>query len=126
MRPISVALARREPVLTDNVVRSISKQFSNVATANNAEEVRTAVARQRAGLAIVDLEVVNFAELAQLCREFPATAFVSTHRLADDAMWSQSLSMGAVDCCLAGDLSKILQASERYVAIKQTQTPTAA
>lgn len=126
MRPINVVLARRDPALTDKLVRSISKRFHNIATANNAEEVRAAVARQRAELAIVDLEVVNFSELSQLCHEFPATAFVSTHRLADDAMWSQSLSMGAVDCCFAGDMPKILQASERYVAIKQAQTPTAA
>ena len=41
-------------------------------------------------------------------------------------MWSQSLAMGAVDCCLAGDLPKILQASDRYVAIKESQTHTAA
>jgi hypothetical protein len=34
--------------------------------------------------------------------------------------------MGAVDCCLAGDLPKILLASERYVAIKEAHTPTAA
>jgi hypothetical protein len=126
MRPIDVVLAYREPVVPERLVQSISKQFHNSATAHNAGEVRTAVARLGAGLAIVDLELIHFPELGELCRDFPATAFVCTHRLADDAMWLQSLAMGAVDCCLAGDLPKILLASERYVAIKEAQTPTAA
>lgn len=126
MRPIDVVLAYREPVVPERLVQLISQQFRNFATAHNASEVRTAVARLRVGLAIVDLELVSFSELGELCREFPATAFVCTHRLADDTMWSQSLAVGAVDCCLSGDLPKVLLASERYVAIKQAQTPTAA
>ena len=74
----------------------------------------------------MDLELVSFAELGELCREFPATAFVCTHRLADDAMWSQSLAVGAVDCCLASDLPKILQASDRYIAIRESQAAAVA
>jgi len=126
MRPINVVLAYRDPVIPERFVGLISKQFHNFATAHNAGEVRAAVARLGAGLAIVDLELIHFPELGELCHDFPTTAFVCTHRLADDAMWSQSLAVGAVDCCLAGDLPKILLASERYVAIKEAQTPTAA
>ena len=126
MRPIKIVVAHSDPALTAKLVRSIQKQFHSVETANSLEEFRSAIARLRASLAIVDLELVSLSELGELCREFPATAFVCTHRLADDAMWSQSLSLGAVDCCLAGDVPKILQAPDRYVAIKQSQASSAA
>ena len=126
MPPIHVVLTRQDPALTDKVVASIRKQFLDVATVCNQEDTRNAIARTRAELAIVDLEVVNFAELGQLCHEFPRTAFVSIHRLADDGMWSKSLAAGAVDCCLSGDLPRILQASERYVAFKATHVTPAA
>jgi len=126
MRPINVVLAHQNSALAEGLARSVQKQFLNIATANSKEDLRTAIARLRAPFAIVDLELVNFSELGDLCREFPATAVVCTHRLADDAMWSQSLAMGAVDCCLASDLPGILQASDRYLAIKHEHTFSAA
>jgi hypothetical protein len=57
------------------------------------------------------------AELKKLCSQFPSTAFVCVHRLADDQMWTEALAMGAVDCCLADDVQGILLASERYVVL---------
>lgn len=124
MPPIHVVLARQDPALTDKLVSSVQKQFVDLAT--NQQETRSAIARTRAQLAIVDLEAVTFSELGQLCHEFPSTAFVSIHRLADDGMWSQSLAAGAVDCCMAGDLPRILQASERYIAFKESHATPAA
>ncbi|HEY4899429.1 MAG TPA: hypothetical protein VIH91_01290 [Terriglobales bacterium] len=126
MGPINIVLAHRDPALADNLVRSIRKQFCNVATANDLDEIRDTIARVRAPLAIIDLELVNFPQLGELCREFPATAFICTHRLADDAMWSQALAMGAADCCLASDVPKILQASDRYGAATESQVHSAA
>jgi len=126
MPPIHVVLTRHDPALTDKLIASVKKQYVDVATAGNEEDTRTAIARTKAQLAIVDLEIVNFVELDQLCHEFPATAFVSIHRLADDGMWSKSLAAGAVDCCLSGDLPRILQASERYIAFKTNHATSAA
>lgn len=126
MRPINVVLAHRDPVLTVDLVRSVQLQFHTIATVQGLEDIRGAIARLRAPLAILDLELVSFTELGELCREFPATAFVCIHRLADDAMWSQSLASGAVDCCLASDVPKIVQSSERYVAVAQSQPSSAA
>jgi len=126
MRPINIVLAHRDPALTDGLARSVQHEFHSIATANCLTQIRDTIARLRAPLAIVDLELVSYSELAELCREFPATAFVSVHRLADDAMWTQSLSVGAVDCCLAGDVPGILQASERYLAIKHSLVFSAA
>jgi hypothetical protein len=126
MGPIRVVLAHRNPAQTDSLVRSIQKQFSNVETVNNQDEIRNTIARVKARLAIVDLELVSFSQLGELCREFPGTAFVCTHRLADEGMWSQSLAQGAVDCCLASDLPGILRAPDRYLAGKESHSPSAA
>ena len=126
MPPISVVLAHEDAALVQSLTGWSNNQFLNLASVNTAVGVREVVARLRAQLVIVDLEVVSFQELGELCREFPSTAFVCTHRLADDVMWSQSLAAGAVDCCLAGDIPRILEASESYVAIKQVQTVSAA
>jgi len=126
MPPISVVLAHEESALLQTLAGSSRKQFLNLATVNAAPEVREVVARLRAQLAVVDLEIVNLSELGELCREFPATAFVSTHRLADDVMWSQSLAAGAVDCRLASDIPRILEAAERYIAIKEVRKAPAA
>ena len=126
MQPIHVVLAHRDPALSEKLAASVQQPFHSIATAKSLNEIRCVIARLRAPLAILDLELVSFSELAELCREFPATAFVCTHRLADDAMWSQSLSVGAVDCCLASDLPRILQESERYLAIQRSQSSSAA
>ena len=126
MRPIHIVLAHRDPALGDSLARSIQKQFQNVETASDLDGIRRAIARRKCRLAVVDLELVTLADLGELCREFPATAFVCTHRLADDSMWSQSLALGAVDCCLASDVPKILQASAHYLAIKDSQASSAA
>ena len=45
MRPINVVLAHHDHALTDGLVRSVQKQFRNVATANNVDEIRGTIAR---------------------------------------------------------------------------------
>ena len=98
---------------------SLRKQFRNLLLAGSLDEARSAVARFRASFAVLDLELIRLAEVKELCSEFPATAFVCVHRLADDLMWSQALAAGAMDCCLTSDLKSILDASERYVALSR-------
>ena len=126
MPPIHVVLARHDPAQSDSLVSSIQKQFLNLATVSSADEARNAIARTRAPLAVIDLEVVGLSQLGELCREFPATAFVCIHRLADDDMWSRSLAAGAVDCCFTSDLPQILHSSEHYIAFKTAHASSAA
>jgi DNA-binding NarL/FixJ family response regulator len=125
MRPINVVLAHHDAVAVDRLAVSLGKQFRNLAIAKSAGEVASTVARLRAPFAVVDLELVGYAELQHLCAEFPTTAFVCIHRLADDRMWSNALAMGAVDCCHSSDLQGILLASERYVVLSRTRSAAA-
>lgn len=125
MRPINVVLAHHDAASAERLAVSLGKEFRNLILAKSAEEARSAVLRFRAPFAVVDLELIDFAELKRLCSEFPLTAFVGIHRLADDRMWSQALAMGAVDCCYSNDLHGILLASERYVVLSRAR-PAAA
>jgi DNA-binding response OmpR family regulator len=126
MLPTLAVLAHKDPALLQSLTRASQQHSLNCTTAGSAQELRDSIARSHSPLVIVDLELVSFTELGELCREFPATAFVSTHRLADDVMWTQSLAAGAVDCCLFTDLPRVLDCSERYIAIKRGQTISAA
>jgi DNA-binding NarL/FixJ family response regulator len=113
MRPLNVVLAHHNSADTEIVACSLRPEFRNVAVTQSADEIRSAVARLRAPMALVDLELVSLSELQQLCRDFPATAFVAIHRLADDQMWSNALAAGAVDCCQSNDVHSILFAADR-------------
>lgn len=125
MRPINVVLAHHDAASAERLAASLGKEFRNLILAKSAEDARSAVSRFRAPFAVVDLELVDFAELKRLCSEFPSTAFVGIHRLADDRMWTQALAMGAVDCCYSNDLRGILLASEKYVVLNRAR-PAAA
>src|SRR5271165_2696607 len=115
MPPVRVVIASPVAALPKILLKSSYRELQNLTPVHAAAEIRTAVPQLRAQLAIVDLEVVTFSELADLCKEFPSTAFVCIHRLADDTMWTQALAAGAVDCCLSADLRRILENADRYV-----------
>ena len=126
MPPIRVVIANPVNELPKLLPAASDSRVQNLTTVHAVSDVRATVARVRAQLAIMNLELVNFSEVAELCREFPATAFVCVHRLADETMWMRSLAAGAVDCCLSADLSRILENADHYVAIKGAEASTAA
>ena len=120
MRPINAVLAYQDPSSAQYLATSLSKEFRNLLIAKSAYELRSSVARYRAPFVVVDLELIGLSELKELCREFPSTAFVGIHRLADDRMWSEALAMGAVDCCHSDDVRGVLAAAERYVVMSRS------
>ncbi len=125
MRPINAVLAYHDPLSAQRLVGVLRSQFRNLVVAKSPDEVSSAVARLRAPFAVVDLELISLPELKQLCAQFPSTAFVCIHRLADDRMWTEALAMGAVDCCHSADVHGILLASERYVVLSRSHSAAA-
>ncbi len=125
MRPINAVLAHHDAISAGHLAASLGKEFRNLLLAESPAEVRSTVARFRAPFAVLDLELISLAEVRELCREFPSTAFVCIHRLADDRMWTEALAMGAVDCCHSTDVRGILMASERYVVLSRAHTAAA-
>ncbi len=120
MRPINVVLAYHDALSAERLAASFRNHFRSLAVAKSLEETCSAMERLHAPFAVVDLELIDMAALKRLCAQFPSTAFVCVHRLADDRMWSEALAMGAVDCCHSSDVRGILVASERYVVLARS------
>lgn len=114
MRPMNVVLAHHDPVVARALAESLRPQFRKLVVVNTSAAAEAEIARMRANYVIVDLELFSYSDLQRLCSEFPSTLFVSVHRLADEAMWLQSLAVGAIDCCQSNDVRGLLRASERY------------
>jgi hypothetical protein len=104
MRPIHVVLAHHDPVVAQSLGDALRPHFRRLVTITQPLEVEAAIARSRAGFVVADLELLSYEQLRKLIVGFPSTVFTCVHRLADEAMWAEVLSLGAVDCCLANDV----------------------
>ncbi len=114
MRPINIVLAHHDPVVARFLAESLRPKFRKLVVVNSLSEAEAEIARLRAGFVIVDLELFSYSDLQKLCSEFPGAVIACVHRLADEAMWQESLAVGAVDCCQTSDVRGILRAFERY------------
>jgi DNA-binding NtrC family response regulator len=113
MKPLNVVIAQDDSRQGESLSGSLGEHFKSVWVAKNLEELRRAIAKQRADVAVVDLELANLLELDELRREFPQLTIVCTHRLADEQMWSAALAAGAQDCCHPSDVRSIVHAANR-------------
>jgi hypothetical protein len=99
MEPLSVVLYQNDPRTAQTLAVSLSQHFDSVHLAGTYQEVSPAVARHRAGVVVLDLEVSGSGEVERLHHEFPGLCIVGTHRLADDKLWAEAMSLGASDIC---------------------------
>jgi DNA-binding NtrC family response regulator len=99
MEPLSVVLYQDDARAAEALAVSLSQYFETVYCAHSYEEVRPAVARCRAEALVLDLETSGPGEVERLHREFPGLCIVGTHRLADDKLWAEAMSLGAADIC---------------------------
>jgi DNA-binding NarL/FixJ family response regulator len=111
MQTLNVVIAQGDCVLAERLAIALHPHFRNVAIARDAEELRRNTARNRAELAVIDLELVTLEELTAFCKEFPSVVVVCTHRVPDEKMWMQILNAGAVDCCHTFDVRVIVEAA---------------
>ena len=99
MEPLSVVLYQNDPRTAQTLAACLSHHFESVYLASSYEEVRPAVAKNRAEALVLDLEISGPGEVERLHREFPSLCIVGTHRLADDKLWAEAMSLGASDIC---------------------------
>ncbi len=99
MEPLSVVLYQNDPRTAQTLAVSLSKHFNSVYLAHSYEEVGPAVAQHRAEALVLDLEISGSGEVERLHHEFPSLCIVGTHRLADDKLWAEAMSLGASDIC---------------------------
>lgn len=113
MQPVNVVIATTDTKTASHLAETLNRYFRSVAVARSVEEVRHAIPKHRAQLAIVDLELANMNEVKELCNEFGGTQVVCTHRIPDEEMWTEALTAGAIDCCQNADVAGILDAVRR-------------
>jgi DNA-binding NarL/FixJ family response regulator len=121
MHSLSVVIAQKENATAQQLAQTLRSRFRQVLVAHSIVEIVDCIAKNHAQSAIIDLEAVTAEELRQLCREFPGTAVVATHRSPDDEMWMETLSLGAVDCCHFGDVETILRAISHNVVLTRAR-----
>jgi len=113
MRPLNVVVAQLDSKNAEHLAASLYGHFRSVAVARSVEELRDAIPATHADVAIVDLELVRLADLADLHRNCRDTIIVCTHRCADEEMWASALAAGATDMCPSTDVDGIVYCTLR-------------
>ena len=116
MTPLNVVVAQADSQRAEALAASLHAHFRSVSVARSLEELRDAIPKNRAEVAIVDLELVSLPEVQELHREFTGTCIVCTHRLGDEEMWTSALSAGASDFCSNADARDVVLAALRAVS----------
>jgi DNA-binding NarL/FixJ family response regulator len=111
MKPLTVVVAQSNSKTAETLAKSLYTHFRVVQLTTDMNELRQAIPRNRADVAIVDLELATLKEVQQLKKDFSATTIVCTHRLADEKMWMDALAAGASDCCYSSDVRAIVLAA---------------
>ena len=117
MQALSVVLFQSDPRIAQALVSSLRGQFQSVHVARSIDELRLAIAKHRADVVVMEVELSRLPEVKKLHHEFPGVSIVCTHRLADEEMWTAALAAGAVDICPSWDTRGILSS-----ALRSTET----
>ena len=99
MEALCVVLYQNDPRTAQTLMVGLSQHFESVYLASTYQEVVAKVAQHRADALVLDLETSGPGEVEHLHEEFPGLCIVGTHRLADDKLWAEAMSLGASDIC---------------------------
>jgi DNA-binding NarL/FixJ family response regulator len=116
MQSLNVVLYQSDPGTALSLIAPLSNSFSSVREARSLDDVRTNVAKHRAQVVILDMELASLTDLAELSHDFPGVSIVCNHRLADEQLWTEALGAGAVDFCPSYDTRSILQSAQRHAS----------
>ncbi len=120
MQALNVVVASSDSKTAADLAASLNPHFRSVAVARSIDEMKRAIPKHRAQLAIVDLELASLRDVRELCQEFNATSVVCTHRIPDEERWMDALAAGAIDCCQNADVSGIVQAVDRNLKMARS------
>ena len=113
MQPTNIVLLQSDPNIARMLAASLSNSFHGVHVARSVDEVRHTTAKHRPYAIIVDLESATLGDIESLRRDFEGVRIVCNHRVADEEMWTRTLSAGADDCCPSSDMRGIVFATTR-------------
>lgn len=118
MQSLTVVVAHSNPKTADQLTNGLKAHFRRVSLATDANSVREAIERNRAYMAIVDLDIVSLEEVRALCSEYSATGVVCVHRAPDYEIWNAAIGAGALECCHPSDIPSILNAMRTKPVMK--------
>ena len=112
MQSLSILIAQADARVGELLAASLRTHFREIRVVRGLHELREKHSQDQEPYAVVvDLELVNFQELHEICGCYRGAAVICTHRLADDEMWVAALAAGATDCCTPNDIVGILRAA---------------
>ena len=120
MKPLNVVLLQSDSSVAQLIASALANTFSSVRQVQSLGELRTSIAKHRAGIAILDMEAASISDVEHLSREFPTACIVCTHRLADEDLWAAALNAGAADVCPPSDTRGILRTALRTASMTQS------
>ncbi len=113
MQALNVVVLQSNLEVAQNLQTSLQNHFNYIHLARSLAEAKAVIAKYRAQVVVLDLELVPRAEVEWMRREFPGVCLVCTHRLADEEMWREMVGAGASDLCFPADCRSILSAALR-------------
>ncbi len=113
----SVVLLQSDSRIAQTLVASLPHSFHRVQSVRSVNELRADIAKHRAEVVILDMEVASIPDVERLSHEFPGVGIICTHRLADEDMWTAALNAGAADICPSNDTRGILTAAVRNASM---------
>ena len=120
MQPFNVILLQSDSRVAQSLVSALANNFGSVHQVQSLGELRTSIAKHRAGVAILDMETASMSDVEHLSREFPKACIVCTHRLADEDMWTAAVNAGAADVCPPSDTRCIVRTALRNASMTQS------
>ena len=111
MPPTNIVLLQSDPDVAQMLAASLSHSYHGVHVARSVDELRHTAAKHRPYAIILDLESASLADVEALKQEFEGIRIICNHRVADEEMWTKTLSVGADDCCPSSDTRGILSAA---------------
>ena len=113
MQRTNIVLLQSDPKIAQTLAAMLSNSFHRVHVAKSVDELRHTAVKHRPDAIVLDLESASLADVETLKKEFDGVRVICNHRVADEEMWTRTLSVGADDCCPSSDMRGILSSAVR-------------
>ena len=111
MQPLYVVLLQSDAQIAEKLASAFSNTSCTVHLAGSLMELHRLLAQHECCKVILDMEAASLPEVQHVCKQFPRTSVVCTHRLADEAMWTAAMNAGAVDIYASSDIPAIVRSA---------------
>jgi len=113
MQHSNIVLLQSDPKIAQTLATMLANSFHRVHVARSVDELRHTAIKHRPAAIVLDLESASLADVETLKKEFDGVRVICNHRVADEEMWTRTLSVGADDCCPSSDMRGILSSAVR-------------